>query len=145
MDNGKEQKFDLDELNLDTNDMSWDYSPSSDTHNMREMGNKAISSPQEAEALPQTEPHDVNPVMPPGYSYPEESPTDVTTETVNATIPPDSKAIKTTDKLDARAVKIIDEAVEKLNQDGDIASFYDAARGMMEANLENSYNRKLAA
>ncbi len=55
------------------------------------------------------------------------------------------KDIKTEDKLDPRAVKVVDDAIHKLGQDGNIADFYDAARGMMETNLENSYNRKLAA
>ncbi len=55
------------------------------------------------------------------------------------------KDIKTDDKLDPRAVKVVDDAIHKLDQDGNIADFYNTARGMMETNLKNSYNRKLAA
>lgn len=55
------------------------------------------------------------------------------------------KDIKTDDKLDPRAVKIVDDAIHKLDQDGNIADFYNTAREMMETNLENSYNRKLVA
>lgn len=51
--------------------------------------------------------------------------------------------IKTEDRLSDTAVAAIDEAKAKLDQDGNIASFYDTARDMMETNLENSYNRKL--
>ena len=53
--------------------------------------------------------------------------------------------IKTDDRLSDTAVAAIDQAKAKLDQDGDIATFYDTARNMMEVNLENSYNRKLAA
>ena len=55
----------------------------------------------------------------------------------------DKSALKTDDVLDPRAIEAIDNLVEKMNQDGDIASFYDAARDMTEVNLENSYNRKI--
>ncbi|MBQ3452871.1 hypothetical protein IJG28_01565 [Candidatus Saccharibacteria bacterium] len=41
MDNGKDAKFELDQFNLDTNDVSWDYSPERDT---RTLGGVAISA-----------------------------------------------------------------------------------------------------
>lgn len=49
------------------------------------------------------------------------------------------------DKLTNESIKAIDEKITKLNQDGDISSFYEDTRGMMVDNLENSFGRKLAA
>ena len=53
--------------------------------------------------------------------------------------------IKTTDKLGESGIKEVDNVINKFNQDGDVASFYDQVREMMEWNLENSYNRKIAS
>ncbi len=74
-----------------------------------------------------------------------EAPTKQNTAAIEEALntPFDKTAFKTTDKLDQTGVEAIDAAVEKLNQDGDIANFYDTARQMMEANLDNSYDRKL--
>ena len=53
-------------------------------------------------------------------------------------------SIRTTEKLDPSGIKEVDRIISKLNQDGDVASFYTAARDMMEANMENSYGEKAA-
>lgn len=60
--------------------------------------------------------------------------------------------IKTTgDKLEKSTIPEIDNLIDELNQTGDLNNFYDEIRGtdekpgMMEANLHNSFNRKLGA
>ena len=149
------------ENNLDlTNAQShWGTSPD---RNPRGIGNSAINSSHEATPVPRPEtpkfpeaPHitsetpsstpelgQIVPAMPPGYDY---EPSDQTAANPEANQAFDETALKTTDKLDLRAVKIVDDAIAKLNQDGNIADFYNTARGMMETHLDNSYNRKLAA
>ena len=145
-------------LDLTNNQVSWGTTEARDPRNL---GGSAIASAEkltpattpetpkfpEAPQIP-TESYNstpelgqVVPAMPPGYTAPPTA----TSEQTPPTQPFDESALKTTDKLDLRAVKIVDDAIAKLNQDGDIASFYDTARGMMETNLANSYNRKLAA
>ena len=49
------------------------------------------------------------------------------------------------DRLTEATITEISNLEEKLNQDGDMASFYDNIRDAMESNLANSYNRKLGA
>lgn len=58
--------------------------------------------------------------------------------------------IKTTgDKLEKSTIPEIDNIISELNQTGNLSNFYDEIRGsdekpgMMEANLQNSYGRKL--
>ena len=49
------------------------------------------------------------------------------------------------DHIAKSAIKEIQRAEDELSQTGNISNFYDRARQMMQDNLENSYNRKLAA
>ncbi len=58
--------------------------------------------------------------------------------------PIDLSNIKTTKALSATGVQEVSKALDKLDKDAKIADFYDTARQMMEANLENSYGRKIA-
>ncbi len=53
--------------------------------------------------------------------------------------------IRTKDRLDPAGVKEMDRVISRFNQTGNVEKFYDDARAAMEANLDNSYNRKLAA
>ena len=175
------QKFEFDQLNLDTDEMSWD-SGATPSRDPRALGNKAISTPGNTpgnvpintpEPAPENTPNGapnnlpesvpgipntpenqlgqiVNLEMPPGVEMPEmpdslEQKALAEAQILAQTIPLDAEAIKTDDQLDPRAVKIVDDAIHKLDQDGNVADFYDAARDMMETNLENSYHRKLAA
>ncbi len=82
----------------------------------------------------------INLEMPPTAKQPSES-------TQNETAPESftKSYIKTGEKLESSGIGEVDRIISKLNQDGNIVNFYDSARDMMEANLENSYNRKLAA
>lgn len=67
-------------------------------------------------------------------------------ETQNEVKELSAKDIKTADRLSDDSVKIVDETVAKFNQGKeDPAEFYNKVREMMETNLENSYNRKLAS
>lgn len=59
---------------------------------------------------------------------------------------PGVSAIKTTgDHLDRAALDVIDQSIEKLKQTGNLSDFYGEARNLTEANLNNSFNRKLGA
>lgn len=54
------------------------------------------------------------------------------------------RAIRTDgDHLSKTAVTEVNQAIEKLAQTGDVSSFYDEARAMTDANLENSFDRKI--
>ena len=61
--------------------------------------------------------------------------------------PPYMKLIRTEgDHIAKSAIKEIQHAEDKLSQTGDISNFYvEVRQEMMPANLDNSYNRKLAA
>ena len=47
------------------------------------------------------------------------------------------------DHLSSAAIAEIDNAVSELGQTGDLATFYDKVQSLTEANLENSFNRKI--
>jgi|GEM_PF-5173403 len=52
--------------------------------------------------------------------------------------------IKTGERLNEAGIKKIEKARSKLNQDDNIADFYDEVRGLMVENLKNSYNREVS-
>ena len=57
----------------------------------------------------------------------------------------DKNAIRiTNNRLSSSAITEVNRAKSRLGQTGDASSFYDEIRDMMEQNLENSFNRKLA-
>lgn len=149
MDYGNTPNFELDNFNLDTNEWQ-NTTPGRDP---RAIGNRIISTPENSPFQTPDQLGEVVPSMPPGYEQPGPAPEaapgpEMPPAPSNAEIAVpaiDEAALKTEDRLDPRAVKVVDEAIHKLNQDGNIADFYDTARNMMETNLENSYNRKLAA
>ena len=148
MDYGKTPNFELDNFNLDTNE----WQNTTPARNPRTIGNRIISTPENSPFQTPEQLGEVVPSMPPGYEQPgpqqpgpETPPAPLGVEPAIAVPAIDEAALKTDDRLDPRAVKVVDEAIHKLNQDGNIADFYDTARNMMETNLENSYNRKLAA
>lgn len=58
--------------------------------------------------------------------------------------PANPGAIRTEgDHLSSAAITEIDNAVSELGQTGDLATFYDKVQSLTEANLENSFNRKI--
>ncbi len=134
MDNEKDQKFELNTPGLDTENTAW--SPDPTPRDSREIGSRAIEN---SDPRPRPE---ISPAILEQSNLPP-MPKDTAIVESALDIPFDKNALKTTDKLSQTGIEAIDAAVEKLNQDGDIANFYDTARQMMEANLDNSYNRKL--
>ena len=134
MDYGKEQKFDLDQYNLDTDE--WDYSPE---HDARALGNKVISSPETlttstAETPKSPEPSQISPSMPPGYPHePESLQTHLSPASVEppADSPITSLAQKaqSSEKFTYHDAKIVETSVvSELAQTGDIASVYEEVR-----------------
>ncbi len=143
MDYGKEQKFDLDQYNLDTDE--WDYSPERDA---RALGNKIISSPDtdanialsDSDALntPIAKP-EVSPglnqspsLMPPGY--PQEStllqPQNPTPADISGSpIAPLVKKAQSSEKFTYHDAKITETSINsELAQTGDIATVYEEIR-----------------
>ncbi|MBR3248440.1 hypothetical protein IKF89_00170 [Candidatus Saccharibacteria bacterium] len=140
MDYGKEQKFDLDQYNLDTDE--WDYSPERDA---RALGNKIISSPNtpnipgaidttppEVKNLPNTE--QAPPLMPP--SYPQEpalpqaqtSP-DAAELSMDSPIALLVKKAQSSEKFTYHDAKIAETSINsELAQTGDIATVYEEIR-----------------
>lgn len=53
--------------------------------------------------------------------------------------------IRTTDKLDHKTMEAVKTVTDEFNQTGNAEVFYGTIRDMMQKNLENSYDRKLAA
>lgn len=83
----------------------------------------------------------INLEMPPGS---EQTPEDNTEKAPTF----DRASISTSKKLSRAGLRAIDSVTSKLSKDGDVYDFYEEIRGengLVEANLENSYNRKLAA
>jgi len=113
----------------------------------RRIGNKAIDS---SDSISSSEHDDgklgeiINLDLPP---TPEsKQPSDA--EIIEQSISFDKRNIQTSDRLKKSGVKEVDHITQKLSQDGNAVDFYDAVRGengMVAANLENSYHRKLAA
>ena len=111
----------------------------------RHIGNSAINSPESPLNQPENAPISsteqiVSIEMPPG-TEPETPPEN--NATPEPATPFDKSRIKTGKSLSKDSAQEINKVIGKLNRDGDVASFYDTARDMMEANLENSFNRKL--
>ena len=129
----------------------------SSDHDSQRVGNVAISSSETEATTPSVErisiitsPYEglksnspeeiVNLAMPPGME-------EEILKNVDAEPSPkfNKSAIKTDEQLSKSGIKEVDDILMKFRQDSNPADFYDAIRDMMETNLENSYNRKLAA
>ena len=130
-------------VNLSNDTPSWGSSPERDHRNI---GNKAIGS--RGEEYPNSDGFSsepqlgkiIDPNMPPDIEgKAKEDPSKIIEASFDRTV------IKTDDRLSSGAVKEIDAAITKLDQNGNISDFYDAVRDAMEINLDNSYGRKLAA
>jgi len=131
-------------LDLSNDAASWGTNPERDH---RSMGNKVIESGSE-EGQGDLDELSSGPElgkiidlsMPPGVEGEiKEDPSKIIEASFDRTV------IKTDDKLSSSAVKEIDTAIANLDRDGDISKFYGMVRDAMEANLDNSYGRKLAA
>ena len=83
-----------------------------------------------------------------GQITPIATPTSVVPATTNRSSYNPNNIKTTGDKLEKSTIPEIDNAINKLNQTGDLNSFYDEIRGeggMTDANLNNSFNRKLGS
>lgn len=134
-------------LDLTNGNISWDGS--SPERNLRNIGGHAINS-QEGILSEQHETTSspelgkiINLEMPPGAKLDNAPKPLDQAEIIESSI--NKSALNTEGRLESAGVKEIDKAILKLNKTGNIADFYDTARDAMEVNLDNSYNRKLAA
>ena len=140
------------ENNLDLTNNQTDWSSPLE-RNQREIGNKALSTPGESqnpnlssESAPTPE-INLDPElgqvvqmdMPPNHVSDDKELGVAET----AALAVNMSSIKTKDKLAEEGVKEVDNIITKLNQDGNIADFYETARDMAYANLKNSYNREV--
>lgn len=85
----------------------------------------------------------IEPTMPPTMSEETQTQSSLKTDIIEASL--DKTALNTEGRLESAGVKEIDKAISELNRTGNVADFYETARDAMETNLNNSYNRKLAA
>lgn len=143
------------ENNLDLTNTTTDWNLPTPDRDQRKIGNQAIASAEslnlsnETDSPPSVEniAEKINALTGNKAETNQVALNPAITQVETPLTPPqfEKSHIKTDDRLSDTAVAAIDQAKTKLDQDGDIASFYDTARNMMEVNLENSYNRKLAS
>ena len=137
-----------DNLDLSNKSISWDESEPGEPNknkNSQEIDNPQIKT---QESLASRGPDSSNGVqlgeivdlkMPPGSGDKHTDDAKIIEASFNRT------AFRTTgDKLNIDAIKELDAEISKLNQTGNISDFYNHAREAMEANIDNSYGRKLA-
>ena len=120
---------------------SWQRSPQA-------VGNKIINFPNSTiEASDNQSQKErlgvIEPTMPPTMSEETQTRSSLKTDIIEASL--DKTALNTEGRLESAGVKEIDKAISKLNRTGNVADFYETTRDAMETNLNNSYNRKLAA
>lgn len=146
------------DVELNTSDGPWkDTKPDVD---QRGLGNKAINSSENPSETAKTEDKNTDPGailvepeipklgevidinMPPSAKAERQKDADPA-KIIEASF--DKTVIKTGEVLSPAAVKVVDKATAEFNKTGDAKKFYDTVRTAMEANLDNSYNRKLAA
>lgn len=85
----------------------------------------------------------IEPTMPPMVAEETQTQPPLKTDIIEASL--DKSALNTEGRLESAGVREIDKAISKLKHTGNVADFYETARDAMETNLNNSYNRKLAA
>lgn len=129
-----------DNLDLTNNSTSWNIETRHTTEHHGELGGRAIRSAelqpfQTQESLPALgEIIDTEPVRQSSPSAQIEQSSYIPTEIITEG-----------DHISAKTVNQVENELNRLSQTGNIADFYDDIRNMMEANLENSYHRKLGA
>ena len=113
--------------------------------NPQTIGNKIINFPNSPNSVTEAKEHlgVIEPTMPPMAAEETQTQSSLKTDIIEASL--DKTALNTEGRLESAGVKEIDKAISKLNRTGNVADFYETARDAMETNLNNSYNRKLAA
>ncbi len=131
MDYGKEQKFDLDQYNLDTDE--WDSS-TKPQHSSNTLGNKAISASESARSISETNTSNLGqiiPTMPPGYTEPEatglteSTKTKDTKSTSSHHISFKRNHVMSGENLSQKAVNFLQDRGKKMNDDNDAAAYLD--------------------
>lgn len=152
-----------DNLDLGNSAANWGTAPAE--HDQQKIGSEAIGAAINAAATPinsATNSIDTPP-MPPAEleqpsipelgkvtslevvpSQPSEE-QNLNTEATEGANTPSLKFVETKESLNKEGVVALNQSVAKFNADGDAAGFYKEIRDAMENNLDNSYNRKLAA
>ena len=113
--------------------------------NPQTIGNKIINFSNSPNSVMVAKEHlgVIEPTMPPMAAEETQTQSSLKTDIIEASL--DKTALNTEGRLESAGVKEIDKAISKLNRTGNVADFYETARDAMETNLNNSYNRKLAA
>ena len=130
------------ENNLESGNQQADWGITRD-RDTRNIGNIAINTPELPKGIEQQ-------MMPDGEEIPDfdvavaevEPPIDANVTNINEEqqkVKFDQRKIRTKDTLDAEGIGEMQNVINKLSQDGNVADFYDVARDMMETNLVNSY------
>ena len=138
------------ENNLDLSNTQMDWSIKQAERDHRSIGNAAIGAPETTMNSDDTELEAPNPVKmgkvirlePRSETGSDKEPT---ASEVAKLATFDKRKIITRETLDESSVQEVQSVIDGLNKGADPADFYETARDMMEANLDNSYNRKLAA
>ena len=113
--------------------------------NPQTIGNKIINFPNSPNSVTEAKERlgVIEPTMPPMVAEETQTQPPLKTDIIEASL--DKSALNTEGRLESAGVKEIDKAISKLKHTGNVADFYETARDAMETNLNNSYNRKLAA
>ena len=113
--------------------------------NPQVIGNKIINFPNSPNSVTEAKERlgVIEPTMPPMVAEETQTQPPLKTDIIEASL--DKSALNTEGRLESAGVKEIDKAISKLKHTGNVADFYETARDAMETNLNNSYNRKLAA
>ncbi|MDO4611643.1 MAG: hypothetical protein Q4B34_02175 [Candidatus Saccharibacteria bacterium] len=126
--------------NLGGETPNWDVSPDRDP---RTLGNRIISTPDTSTNSQEPRLGEIIPADPiPGPLPPTFSDAPKTAPVAAF----DHQAVreeKGSGRISTHTLTEINKLEQKLNQDGDLSSFYDNARDMTSAYLENSFDRKL--
>ncbi len=133
----EQAKLDTEE-GLQSNE-SWQRNPQA-------IGNKIINFPDSPDStMAEKKEHlgVIEPTMPPTAIGEAQTQSPLKADVIEASL--DKTALNTEGRLESAGVKEIDKAISKLKHTGNVADFYETARDAMETNLNNSYNRKLAA
>lgn len=146
-------------LDIDNEQMDWD---ATDDRYARNMGSIAINSPElpkslsdrampNGEELPKMGEIVETGLLPDEFANKNTADTSAkdgeksdSSEDLGNILPFDRKKIKTGEMLGEEGVREMQTVISKLDQDGNVADFYDVSRDMMEANLTNSYGDNAA-
>lgn len=137
-----------DNLDLTNQADQWGEITKPTEHDKKSLGSEALNSFELPSSEPEQELGRITPYLPPDAAPESYDKTATNSKTdadiIENSLNPSLDSIKTTDRLSEESVKVIDESIDKFNQNNiEPASFYEEVRNAMETNIGNSYNRKL--